>query len=93
MFLEKDKNIKNDLLKDGVAKGFTSLLSATPVFEINENTTLNLTIASAVNNDGKKGVYFQANFDNKVTDENTLLVILDKKFRKMADDKIDLIFG
>ncbi len=92
MFLEEDRNIKDYLLKDSVAKGFTSL-SATPVFEIDENTTLNLTIASAINNDGKKGIYFQANFDNKVTDENTLSIILDKKFRKMADEKINLIFG
>ena len=92
MFLEADINIKDYLLKDKVAKEFTSL-SATPVFEIDENTILNLTIASAINSDGKKGIYFQANFDNKVNYENTLSVILDKKFRKMADEKINLIFG
>jgi len=91
MFLEADINIKDYLLKDKVAKEFTSL-SATPVFEIDENTILNLTIASAINSDGKKGIYFQANFDNKVNYENTLSVILDKKLRKMADEKINLIF-
>lgn len=91
LFLEENRNIKDYLLKDSISKEFTSL-SATPVFQIDENTVLNLTIASAENN-GKKGVYFRANFDNKITEENSLSVILDKKFRKIADDKINSIFG
>lgn len=91
LFLEENRNIKDYLLKDSISKEFTSL-SATPVFQIDENTVLNLTIASAENN-GKKGVYFRANFDNKITEENSLSAILDKKFRKIADDKINSIFG
>lgn len=91
LFLEENRNIKDYLLKDSISKEFTSL-SATPVFQIDENTVLNLKIASAENN-GKKGVYFRANFDNKITEENSLSVILDKKFRKIADDKINSIFG
>lgn len=92
MFLEETRNIKDYLLKDSVAKGFTSL-SATPVFEIDENTTLNLTIAAAINNEGKNGIYFQANFDSKVSELNKIFDILNKNFRQIADDKINSIFG
>jgi hypothetical protein len=91
LFSEEKRDIKDCLLKDHLSKEFTSL-SATPVFQIDENTVLNLTIASAENN-GKKGVYFRANFDNQITEENSLSKILDKKFRKIADDKINSIFG
>jgi hypothetical protein len=92
MFLEETRSIKDYLLKDSVAKGFTSL-SATPVFEIDENTTLNLTIAAAINNEGKSGIYFQANFDSKVGESNKISDILSKNFREIADEKIKLIFG
>lgn len=92
MFLEEEISLKDYLLKDEIAKGFTSL-SATPVFDIDENTKLNLTIASAINNGGKKGIYFQANFDNKVAEKNTISDIFGKNFREIADNKIKLILG
>jgi hypothetical protein len=93
MFLEDNRIILKDyLLKENIAKGFTSL-SATPVFQIDDNTSLNLTIASAINNSGKNGIYFQANFDNKVTNKNKVEDILNKKFLDIANEKIKLIFG
>jgi len=91
MFLESDKDIKDYLLKDSIAAEFTSL-SATPVFKIDEETTLNLTLASA-ENDKKKGIYFRINFDNKITEENTFDKILDKKLKEIAENKIKSIIG
>lgn len=93
MFLEDNRiNLKDYLLKENIAKGFTSL-SATPVFQIDENTVLNLTVASSVNNSGKNGIYFQVNFDNKVATNNSVSNILEKDFLEIANEKIKLIFG
>lgn len=93
MFINDEKiNLKDYLLKESIAKGFTEL-SATPVFTIDKDTVLNLTLASAINKVGKKGIYLQANFDNIISENNKFEKILEKDFIKIADEKVKLIFG
>lgn len=91
MFLEEDIDIKNYLLKDSLEKEFTNL-SIKLRYELDENTTIILTIASTVDDCNKKGIYFEAHFVNKITSENSLSVILNKKFREIANKKINFIF-
>lgn len=92
IFIKEDSfTIKDLLLKDKISKEFTGL-SATPVFQIDENTVLNLTLAGAVNTEDEKGIYIQANFHNIVTNNNTINQIFNKDFLTIAKKKIDIIF-
>ena len=91
MFLEEDINIKNYFLKDSVAKEITTL-SIDLKYKLDENTTIILTIATATDDYNKKGIYFKAYFHSEITGENSLSVILNKKFCEIAYKKINFIF-
>lgn len=92
LFIANDKvNVITSLLKDSIAKEFDSI-SATLVFNINDNRTLNLRIADA-NIDGKKGIYFHANFHNNITDENKISNIFKEDLLTLAKEKIETIIN
>ncbi len=94
MFLqveEKNLNLKNFLLKDDVAEAFTSL-SATPVFKVDELTTLNLTIAAATNDDNKDGIFFGVNFHVIIDGSRKISDILNDDFYRIAKEKIKIVF-
>lgn len=90
MFLEEDINIKNYFLKDSLKEEFTTL-SIDLKYELDENTDIILTIATATDDYNKKGIYFKAHFHSEITGENSLSVILNKKFREIANKKINFI--
>ena len=94
MFLEAEETVldlKLFLLKDDVAKGFDSL-SATPVFKVDEKTTLNLTIASATDDNNKDGIFFGVNFHTVIDGSRKISDILQDDFYEIAKGKIKLIF-
>lgn len=90
MFLEEDINIKNYFLKDSIAEELTSL-SIDLKYELDENTTIILTIANVTDDCNEKGIYFKAHFHSEITSENCLSVILNKKFLEIAYKKINSI--
>ena len=84
-------NLKDFLLKDNVAKEFSSL-STTLVLEIDSTLTLNIRIANAeINNEN--GICFDINFNNKISDSGSIETILHKDFLSIAKDKINTIFS
>jgi len=93
IFLEgKDIDLRKFLLKDDIQKGFTSL-SATPIFKIDNNTTLNLTIAHATNKiDSKDGIFFGVNFHIVLDGNIKVKDIITKDYYAIAKTKIELIF-
>lgn len=91
MFLKEDINIENYFLKDSIVEEVKSL-SMDLKYELDENTTIILTIANATDDCNEKGIYFKAHFHSEITSENSLSVILNKKFREIANKKINFIF-
>jgi hypothetical protein len=92
MFLAEDNlDLRKFLLKQDIAEGFTSL-SATPVFKVDEVTTLNLTIAAAINDDNKDGIFFGVNFHTTLDGSRKISDILKDDFYKIAKEKIKMVF-
>lgn len=91
LFISKDEdaNVKTKIFQDKINVGLESA-STTLVYKINDNCKLNLTIADA-NYQEQKGIYFKANFHNKVNDDNSLKDVLKKvsDFFKTANDKLE----
>lgn len=88
-FLEQDLKIKDFLLQDKFSKEF-STLSTTLILKIDENISLNLKIAEATLNT-QDGIYFEANFNNIVNQDNDILTILNKDFLSLATSKIESV--
>lgn len=89
---ENDVNLTQYLLQEFISKEFNSL-STTLVLVINKDVKLNLRIADA-EIEGKKGIYFQANFSNQVSTSNNVEKILENNnFLNIAKEKINLIFN
>ena len=92
MFLAEDNlDLRKFLLKQDIAEGFTSL-SVTPVFKVDEVTTLNLTIAAAINDDNKDGIFFGVNFHTTLDGSRKISDILKDDFYKIAKEKIKMVF-
>lgn len=93
LIIEKDIIVKNVLLKEGIAEKFQDM-SCSLVAKNNEFQSLNLQIADATHSQTKqKGILINANFDNKITSENTIDKILNDKYFEILTDNVNNIFG
>ena len=93
VIIEKDLIVKDVILKEGIAKEFSGV-STTLEKKINECQKLNLTIAGAKDMETNKSlIYVNANFDNKVTLENTIAKILQEDCLPILEQKVSAIFG
>ncbi len=93
LVVEKDIIVKDVVLKEKIANEFSGI-SFTLEKEINEVQKLNLQIAGAKNIEtNQNGVFVQANFDNKVTSENTIDKILNQNYFAILEQKINAVFG
>jgi len=89
-FIEREDNgdVKAKIFQSSIMEGLESM---TTTLVYNEaDSKLNLTIADA-NYEGKKGIYFKANFHNKIVNDNGFQEILkkEKAFFDRANKRIE----
>lgn len=93
LIIEKDIIVKNVVLKPKIADEFSGI-SFTLEKEMNELQKLNLQIAGAKNIEtNQSAVFVQANFDNKITSENTIDKILKQDYLEILGQKVNAVFG
>lgn len=93
LIIEKDIIVKNVVLKSKIADEFSGI-SFTLEKEMNELQKLNLQIAGAKNNEtNKNAIFINANFNNKITSENTIDKILKQDYLDILGQKVNAVFG
>lgn len=91
--IDKDLIVKDILLKENIAKEFSGI-SITLVNQINELQTLNLKIAGAKSNiTNQHAIYIQANFENKITVNNSIDTVFRQDYVGILESKINAVFG